>query len=169
MGSLRDQLVKTGLADDKRARQLAHDEKARRNKLGREGITAEQHAAEEERRARDEARRAADRAREAERLRESGEHEALARAGQLLRDHALRDGIKGPRRFHFVTRERKIPFLELSEDAAKRLEAGSAAICEVPGSAPEEFVVVTADVARRLTETHAGFVLFLNEGRAPQP
>ena len=165
MGSLRDQLVKTGLADEKRARQLAHDEKARKNKLGREGITAEQHAAEEERRARDETRRAADRAREAERQKEAGEHEKVARAAQMLRDHALRDGIKGPRRFHFVTRERKIPFLELSEDAAKRLEAGQAAICEVPGSAPEEFVVAAADVARRLKETHAGYVLFLNEGR----
>ena len=165
MGSLRDQLVKTGLADDKRARQLAHDEKARKNRLGRDGITAEQHAAEEERRARDEARRAADRARETERLKEAGEHEKLARAAQMLRDHALRDGIKGPRRFHFVTRERKIPFLELSEDAAKRLEAGGAAICEVPGSAPEEFVVVASDIARRLGESHAECVLFLSEGR----
>jgi hypothetical protein len=165
MGSLRDQLVKTGLADDKRARQLAHDEKARKNKLGREGITAEQRAAEEERRTREEARRAADRAREAERSKEAGEHEALARAAQLVRDHALRDGIKGPRRFHFVARDRKIPFLELSEEAAKRLEAGGAAICEVPGSSPEEFVLVTADVARRLKDTHAGFVLFLNGGR----
>jgi len=165
MGSLRDQLVKTGLADDKRARQLAHDEKARKNKLGREGISAEQHAAEEARRARDEARRTTDRAREAERLKLAGEHEQLARAAQLLRDHALRDGIKGPRRFHFVTRGRKIPFLELSEDAAKRLEAGQVAICEIPGASPEDFVLVAADIARRLSETHAEFVLFLSEGR----
>jgi hypothetical protein len=168
MGSLRDQLVKTGLADDKRARQLAHDEKARKNKLGREGVSAEQRAADEARRARDEERRAADRAREEERAKETGEHAATARAAQLLRDHALRDGVRGPRRFHFVTRARQIPFLELSEEAGKRLEAGQAAICEVPGSDPEEFLLVPAEVAQRLRETHADWVLFLSAGR-PAP
>jgi uncharacterized protein YaiL (DUF2058 family) len=165
MGSLRDQLVKTGLADDKRARQLAHDEKARKNKLGRDAIVAEKHAEEEERRSRDAAKREQDRAREAERSRGETAREATARAAQLLRDHLLRDGVKGPRRFHFVTRRGAIPFLELSEDAAKRLEAGGAAICEVPGAALEEFVLVPADVARRLKESHAAWVLFLNEGR----
>ena len=99
MGSLRDQLVKTGLADDKRARQLAHDEKARKNKLGRDAIVAEKHAEEEERRSRDAAKREQDRAREAERSRGETAREATARAAQLLRDHLLRDGVKGPRRF----------------------------------------------------------------------
>ncbi len=165
MGSLRDQLVKSGLADEKRARQLAHDEKARKNKLGREGITAEQRAADVDRRAKEEARRATDRAAAAERAKETGEHETLAQAAQMLRDHALRDGIRGPRRFHFVTREGRIPFLELSEDAAKRLESGQAAICEVPGSAPEGFVVVGAETADRLRQTLPDRVLFFNSSR----
>ncbi len=165
MGSLRDQLVKTGLADDKRARQLAHDEKARKNKLGHDAIAAEKHAEDEVRRSRDAARREQDRAREAERARGESARETAARSAQLLRDHGLRDGVKGPRRFHFVTRQGSIPFLELSEDAARRLEAGGAAICEVPGAASEEFALVPADVARRLRESHAAWVLFFNEGR----
>lgn len=167
MGSLRDQLVKSGIADDRRARQLAHDEKARRNKLGHDGRAAEQQAAEEERQAREARRREEDRRREAERAAEASARAALAGVAQLLRDHALTEGIKGPRRFHFVTAERRIPFLELSEDAARRLESGALAICALPGLQPEEFVVVAAEHARRARASSPGCVLFLNEGRPP--
>lgn len=166
MGSLRDQLVKSGVADDKRARQLAHDEKARKNKLGHDGLAAQQNAAEAERHSRESRRRQEDRQREADRAAEAAARAAVAGVAQLLREHALTGGIRGPRRFHFVTAERRIPFLEVSDDAARRLEGGALAICALPGTQPEEWVVVPAELARRARETSPACVLFLNEGPA---
>ena len=42
MGDLRDQLKKAKLLSDKKARQLAHEERVHRKKVGREGLEKEQ-------------------------------------------------------------------------------------------------------------------------------
>jgi hypothetical protein len=163
MGSLKDELLRKGLADDRRARQMAHDEKARRNRIGKDAVDEERRRQEEERVAHERERRDADRRRELERQKDDAARTALLGAAQMLRDHALTRGVRGPKRFHFVSRARKIPFLELSDDAARRLENGHLAICEIPGSRPEEFVVVSADTAQRLRETAPEYVLFQNK------
>ncbi len=160
MSDLRDALKKAGLVDDRRARRLAHEEKARKNRLGREGAEEERRRREEERKARERARREADRRREAARRAEEERRQRLFQLAQVLRDHALTEGVHGNRRFHFVTRDRRIPFLELSEEVARRLERGEAAICEVPDSSPEEFVVVEAATARRVRGEAPEYVLF---------
>lgn len=162
MGSLKDQLLKAKLADDKRARQLAHEEKARRNKVGADAIADEKRRADDERQAKERERRDADRRREAERQQQEAARTALFGVAQMLREHAQTRGIRGPRRFHFVTRARLIPFMEVSDDTARRLEHGHLAICEVPGETPERFVVVDAETANRVREAAAEYVLFHN-------
>ncbi|MBP7147406.1 MAG: DUF2058 family protein [Acidobacteria bacterium] len=166
MGSLKDELVKKGVLDDKRARQLAHEERARRNRIGQDAVAGEKQHAEQERRAREEARRAADREREARRQQEQARHEGQSRLAQVVRDHALTQGVRGPRRFHFVARDGKIPFLDVSDEIGRKLEAGGAAICEVPGSAPAQFVVLPGETARKVREDGPEYVLFLNDPRA---
>ncbi len=168
MGNLKDELLKKGLADEKRARQMAHDEKARRNRLGKDAVADERERQAAERVARDQERRESDRRREAERQKDDAARTARRALVQILRDHALTRGLRGQRRWHFATRDRKLPFLELSDDVAKRLEGGQLAICEVPDSAPEEFVVVPAATAARVRETAADYVLFLNPPGAPR-
>ncbi len=163
MSDLRDALKKAGLVDDKRARKIAHEEKARKNRLGKKGAAEERRRREEERLARERARREEDRKREAARRAEEERRQRLFQLAQLIRDHALTDGVRGNRRFHFVTRDRKIPFLEVSEEIARRLEHGQAAICEVPDSVPEEFVLVDAATARRVRETAPEYVLFFHD------
>ncbi len=165
MGNLKDELLRKGLADAKRARAVAHEEKARRSRLGDGAVAAEQLAAERDRATREQERRESDRRREQERQAAAAARSARAGVAQLLRERALTQGMRGNRRWHFVTRDRKIPFLELSDDAARRLENGLVAICEVPDSDPAAFVVVPADAAARVRESLADHVLFLNEGR----
>ncbi len=162
MGSLKDELLKKGLADDRRARQLAHDEKARRNRIGKDAVDDERRRTEEERVTKERERRETDRRREQERAKEDAARSALLGVAQMLRDHAQTRGVRGPKRFHFVTRERKIPYLDVSDDAARRLENGQLAICEIPGTAPETFVVVPAETAARVRETAPEYVLFQN-------
>lgn len=169
MGSLKDELLKKGLADDKRARQLAHDEKARRNKLGKGAVDEERRRAEEDRLAKERGRRETDRAREAERTKEQAAKTARAALVQMIKDRAVTSGIRGPRRWHFVTRDRKAPFLEVSDEAGKQLEAGRLAICEIPGADPEQFVVVPGETALRVAETAPEYVRFHNQGGPPRP
>lgn len=173
MGNLKDELLKKGLTDDRRARQMAHDEKARRNRLGKDAVEGERRAHEQELQAKEQARRETDRRREQERQKQEAARATRLGLAQMLRDRALTSGVRGPRRWHFVTRERRIPYLDVSDDAARRLEQGQIAICEVPDTAPEQFVLVPAEAAARLREGAPEYVLFLNppgggERRAPR-
>jgi hypothetical protein len=162
VGDLKDELRKKGLADDRRARQLSHEEKARKNRLGREAVEDERRRQEEERLARERARREQDRRRELERQQDDAARAARHALAQLLRDHALTRGVRGPRRFYFVARDRKILFLDLADDAAKRLESGALAICETPNTDPAEFVLTPADIAARVLAAAPEFVVFHN-------
>lgn len=166
MGNLRDELVRKGLMDDKRARQMAHEEKARRHRTGHEAVAQEKQQQDTERRAKVEARREEDRRRETGRLQQQHQQQETLRLAQLLRDNALREGVRGSRRFHFVTSERKIPFMDLSEEMVHRLETGQAAICAVPGPSGTDFLLVTAETARRALEIDKEAILFW-AGSAP--
>jgi hypothetical protein len=166
MADLRDALKRSGLVDDKKAKRAAHEETARKKKLGREGVDEEKKGRREAQARREEAQREADRKRAAEQRAQEEVRAERARLTQLLTDHALSEGISGPRRFHFVTRDKRIPHLDLSESTARALTNGELAICDVPGTAGETFVLVTADVARRARAFDRACVLFLNEERA---
>ncbi len=165
MADLRDALRRSGVVDPKTARRLAHEEAARKKKLGAAGVDAERALTDEERRLRDEKRRDADRDRERKRAVEDERRAAVHRLARLIEDRALTEGVAGSIRFHFVTREKKIPFLDVSEKTAEALTAGDLAICEIPGSVPERFALVPADVARKVQESDQTHVLFLNERR----
>lgn len=161
MGNLRDELIRKGLLDDKRARQMAHEERARRNKAGQETVAQEKQQQDQERRAREDARREGDRQREVARQAREQERQEGLRLDQMLRDHALVEGVRGPRRFHFVAPDRRIPYLDLSEEVARRLENGQLAICALSGAAGHEFVIVPAPTARRAAEANPASLLFL--------
>ncbi len=160
MGELRDELIKKGLVSDKKAKQLAHKERARKKRLGRDGVGAERRARADELLAQQLESREQDRKREAARRNEAGERETRAAVIQLISDHARRDGVKGPRRFHFVTRSGRIPFIEVSDEVARELEHGQLTVCELPGTSPESFVLLPAKYARRVRETAPEYLLF---------
>jgi hypothetical protein len=166
MGDLRDELLKSGITDKGRARKIAHEEKSRRKKAGPDAAAQERAKTEAERRERDRARRQADRERELARQAEEDRRQESFRLAQLVRDHALTTGVAGPRRFHFVTREKRIPFLDVSEETARGLSGGQLAICEVPGTTPEEFVVVPATTAQKVRSSDPSVVLFLADARS---
>ena len=115
MADLKDQLRKSGLVSDKRAKQAAHEERSRKKKLGRDAAAREKEQQETERRLKERERREADRQREQQRQQREAEAQQHHRLLQLVEANAMRSGVRGPRRFHFVTRERSIPFLTLND------------------------------------------------------
>ena len=160
MGDLRDELVKKGLVSSQRAKQLSHAEKARKKKLGKKEIKNLETRNQQQLREREQARREADRQREISRMGEQEQKELIHRLVQLLTDHKLTGRVHGPRRFYFVSRRSTIPFLELNEQTAKTLENGETAICDLPDTDPETFLLVPAEIARRARELDPGCVLF---------
>ncbi len=168
MGNLRDELIKKGVVSSKKAQQIAHKDRARKNKLGRRRVAEERSAQDSARRARETSQREEDRKRESVRRDEASQHEERHALIQLMRDHARHD-LRGPRRFHFVTRSQRIPFLEVNEQAARSLEHGELAICELPDTDPEQFLILPAESARRVQASAAEFVLFFETTSSAGP
>lgn len=150
MGTLGDQLRKAGLADQKRQRQVRHQESARRKKLGPREIEAEKRAREEERQRQAETRRLADRRREEERRQQHDAALPGQRLPALIRQGQVRGAPTGNRRFYFVTPQQTVSFLEVPPVIARSLAAGGHAIIDAAGVLRDDFCVVDADTARAL-------------------
>ncbi len=161
MGSLKDQLRKANLISKKKAKQLAHEQRVKRKKLGKDGLEAEQQKLEEQRKLERQKERQRAREREAAQRREREEREARARLHDLVKN-AYISKCGGPRRFFFVTRDRKLPFLEVSDDMGRKLESGRCGIVEAPLGLASEFAIVPRDVAEKVWAIDRKAVLFLN-------
>jgi uncharacterized protein YaiL (DUF2058 family) len=159
MNDLRHALKKAGLIDPKAERRLVHDENVRRKKLGREGLDQEkkkkqQARQENEQRQRDAVRQAQERYSD-ERQRQSRLKELLAQVEQ----QALGARSGGPKRFHYRDSRGFLPYLAVSDEVVRRLEAGELAIVRRPGrSLP---VLVPSTLAAELNVLAADRVLFL--------
>lgn len=155
--SLKDELVKAGLVSAKQARQVAHKERVERKQSGGERAQQEAEARAQEARREREAQRARDQqlareqqARQAEHEREIQERER----SQAQLDAALRDGRlehwQGGRTYYFTDGAR-IESLSVSDDAARRLQEGTAAIVR-SGDPGAPYTLLNAAQALRLRE-----------------
>ncbi len=146
--SLRDQLLKAGLVSEKQARQAAHAQRVDRKQQGRQGVEAEREQRKHKVEAEQQAKRESDRARESARRERVLDRETENRLRQTIASGRL-EKTRGPRRFYFVTRDDRLPCLEVTDDVAQRLERGGAAITESPEG---EWSIVDGDTARRVAE-----------------
>lgn len=162
MQNLRDQLLKAKVIDKKTKKVADIQARTEDRKKGYESTAQEAEARSKAFEEKREEQRAEDRRREKERLREQRSSEGRFRLRDLVRDGAIREGRHGPRRFYFVTRAGRIPFVQVAEELAKQLETGRAAIVESPSSEYERFEVVTRSAAERIAEVDAEMVRFWN-------
>jgi uncharacterized protein YaiL (DUF2058 family) len=146
--SLRDQLLKAGLISEKQARQAAHTQRVDRKQQGRQGVEAEREQRKQQVEAERQAKREADKAREAARRDRVLDRETENRLRQIVASGRI-DKTRGPRRFYFLTRDDRLPSVEVSDELAARLERGGAAIVESPEG---ELTIVDGDAARRVAE-----------------
>jgi uncharacterized protein YaiL (DUF2058 family) len=158
MGSLQEELMKARLVDKKQRKKAAHEKRVHQSKVGREGLEEEKRERERRQRERQQEKKARDRKLEAERRKT---REAVSSENRLrsLVDGAMLQGTGGPRRFCFVNRRNRVPFVEVSDDAAARLVRGELAIVETEDGAVG---LVPARAAREIAELDAETVRFWN-------
>ena len=138
-------LVQAGALSEGRAQALSRDKKREdrkqreeRKSVGRKGMKERDRRSDAEKAAHREVQAAADRAREVAKTSE----QAIESAKKTIREHRVREGGRGPRRWFFVTRDGVIPYLNISDGLAQKLERGEAAIVESLGEARDPHVVV---------------------------
>ncbi len=163
--NLRDQLLRAGLADKKRADQIAREKKKEdrvaaghiedKATLERREATARD-AERREREATATAHRVAARAREEAEL-------ALERPRQILRAKRIRVR-SGPQRFwHKAPDGREIWRLDITESVALDLRLGQLAIAWCDDRSPE-VIIVDRETASRVAELRPELILFRNVG-----
>jgi hypothetical protein len=92
------------------------------------------------------------------------EEEIRSQTRQLIQGSNLMETGFGARRFYFVARSGRMPFLDISDDMASRLANGMAAIVELPGEGgAEEYSVIPRGLALRLKVVDPQIVRFFNE------
>ncbi|MEW6744101.1 MAG: DUF2058 family protein [Planctomycetota bacterium] len=164
MGDLRDELIKAGLLGKKDQKRLEHEERVKKITVGREAVQAQEEQRRHELQRQQAEKKEADRRLEVDRRRKQDAREEKARVRDLVRSQLVREGLRGPRRFHFVTREGFVPFLSVDPQIARRLEAGELAIVEVPGET-DTFGVVPAAAALELRKVDGEAVRFFTRAR----
>lgn len=160
--NLRDQLKKANLISDKKAKQLAHQQRVERKEKGREQLEQE----------------AQQRQGEVQKLREEGrdrsrkEQEALDRERkrkeeQLAVDQLLGSAKKpgpGAVKFYFATREGALPWLELSSREAQEVRAGQLCVVRSGPAGTHTYRLLPADGARRVHAARPDAVVFAPSG-----
>lgn len=163
MQNLRDQLLKSGLAS-KQQKQQVEQEKRRARKQQRKG-QAEESALQQQRQAYEaklEAQRLADRQRAQVQRQETEEREKLLQIRHVIDYWRLPEERGGARRWYFVTRDRVIKYLYVTEPTALQLSTGALAIVEHPETNDFPYVLVERDAAQVITNVDTQYVRFYN-------
>jgi len=162
MGNLQDELKKASLTGRKQQKKVAHQQRVRRKELGREGLAREEQERERIVQKRREEKRDKDRELELARQEKQGEKQADRQLEEILSQNALRRGIGGPRRFHYIDRNNRIPFLEVNDEVGAKLARGELAIVEVPGPMGSEVYLLPGKSAGRVQALEPEAIRFWN-------
>lgn len=163
MGDLRDQLKKAKLLSDKKARQLAHEERVHRKTAGHAGLERQNAEREAELR----------RLREAERQQTMRAQAELDRARQTAAERAACEQILaadvvvprgGGQRFYFEIDGGLLPWLELDAATARSLSAGELCIVRTGSPRSHAYGLLPIELGRRVAATFGERVVWAPRG-----
>ncbi len=145
-GSISDQLLKMGLVDEKKAKQVKHQKRQENTKKGRRGVEN----ARMDRRAalaasQDNARQK-DRERELQRQEKSDKIAEQHRIMQIVQSGTVKGKTGGRKRFYYDSRDGRVPYLEVNDDVLDALEKGTMALAEEPEG--RMFIIDESSAAR---------------------
>ena len=160
--NLRDQLKKANLISEKKAKQLAHEQRVERKEKGREQLEQEaQQRKDEVQQLRDEGRERTRKEQEAlDRERKQREEQV---AVQQLLESAKKPG-PGAVKFYFATREGALPWLELSSREAQEVRAGQLCVVRSGPEGTHTYRLLPADAARRVHHARPDAIAFAPQG-----
>ncbi|MEE8435309.1 MAG: DUF2058 family protein [bacterium] len=155
--SLKEQMLKAGLITEQQAKRATHSQKVDSKKTGRKERERQSEQTRREQEAARQAERERDKAREAGRGAERGREESERQSGHRHRSAVsapYREGLiekwEGPRRYYYL-RDGRVDYLLVSDDIARRLENGQAAIV-VGEKNPGRPCLLNAGAAKKLSE-----------------
>ncbi len=165
LGDLGKALREAGILSEEKAKTIAHEERVRKKEIGREKVEEEKRQHEAQVSQAVEGRRAEARAAQSRHEAESDSTRVL----RLVREGTLPSAAGRAKRFHFVSANRRVPFLEIDDETTRQVVQGAAGIVEVPGSNGREHVVVTGrDRLAEIEKVDAALVRFWNKVREPR-
>lgn len=159
LGDLGKALREAGVIDEKDAKKIAHKERVRKKDVGREGVEKEKRQKEK---ALEEAQRDKRSLIEAAQKQHDDESQS-AFIDRLIAGGTVQRSGRG-KRFHFVARSGRIPFVEADDATTRQLVEGRAGIVEVPGQSGRQHVVIAGrDRLQSIRDADAELVRFWNQ------
>lgn len=162
--SIKDELLKAKLISKKDLKRLEHEERLERQKLGKDGLAEKKRQEEATVQEKQKAKKERDKeiARATNEVREEKERET--RIENIVKQGMTVEGLNGNRKFYFVATTGSIPFLWVTEELAKKLEFGNAAIVETKSSG--SFVVVNKKSAEQILQISPELVRFYHTAQS---
>jgi len=162
MSTLKDELLKARIVSKKQVRQAEHQERQKRMELGRQGVEQEKARRLAEQQEKERLRREEQQRQERLRREEEQARGGLQRIRTLVAGNDLCRHGSGPHPFHYLAADGALPRVGVSGAMAERLEAGRAAIVELPGPPAAEVYIVPPDVAEQVRRIDPSVVRFWN-------
>lgn len=166
MRTLKDQLLRAQLISEREAIDATRKQRTEKRQsdqaLSKEEKEQRRHAQVQPVDPQEAERRRVAREEQLARNREREARERQQRVRQLVAEHLI--ASRGNRTFYFVSRARKVPCVTISDELAKRLESGGAAIVEAASGGG--FAVVPKEAAQRIREIDPEAIRFLVEAPA---
>lgn len=152
--SLKDELLKAKLINKKELKQIEHEERIERKKIGKKGMEEKQQQRKLSIEESQELKKQQDRIANQQKL-DQGD-----RIGNLIKQGRILNSMPGNRKFYFVARNGKILFLIMSDALAKKLEQGAGIVEMTIEPRNEEFVVVDQSTVEKLLNLCPDIVRF---------
>lgn len=158
-GDLKSQLLKAGLVSKRQVQRVQHEKKQARKKKGRKAIEAEKAARRERHEAELKAQREADRARSLGLEAKRAKREQLHRLVQMAESGSVKPGRPRNRRWYFIARDGRVPFLNVDDATGRKLELGRLALVEAPDG---RTWIVVEETAQRVREADPAWIRVWN-------
>ena len=151
MGDLRDQLKKAKILSDKRARQLAHEERIHHKQVGRAGVEQEQAERRAELEQLKEEGRASQRA--AQEVVDVAKREAAERAAcaEILSRDVVQPRRGGNQRWHFELADGSLPWFEVDEGMGFKLQSGAYWVVRAGPQGSHDYRLLPAEFGARVS------------------
>jgi uncharacterized protein YaiL (DUF2058 family) len=160
--SLRDQLKKANLLNDKEHKRLAHEARIERKEKGREALEAEAGARAQDLEALTAAERERTRSEQEAAERHRKQREEVAAVHTLLAE-AKKPG-PGAVKFYFEAEDGSLPWLELAPREAQEVRAGQLCVVRTGPPGTHTYRLLPLEVCRRVARTRPDAVVHAPRG-----
>ena len=154
--SLKDELLKAKLISKKDLSRIEHEKRVEKKQLGKDGLKEKKKNKDKELQAKQREKQEKDKQIAQEKKQQQQEKDKKKRIEKIIEKGIVSDN--GPRKFYFIDKDNKIPFLMVSDDMSRKLTDGKAAIIQKN----RDFFIIDRESAEKLYKEKIDCLLFYN-------